>query len=85
MTSMADAESMRSVIDFSLLSMPLISGPRLGQLLVKKSSTAEIELETPNFLASTSRGTVPHLTPDNLRKLSTAKMIHVPFESLSVF
>jgi queuine tRNA-ribosyltransferase len=37
---------------------------RLGQLALPKRN----RIETPNFLAVTSRGVVPHLTPDNVAK-----------------
>ena len=40
------------------------AGPRLGRLLPASSPP----VMTPNFLALTSRGAVPHLTPDNIAK-----------------
>lgn len=36
------------------------SGPRLGRLTVEGRK----DLETPGFLAITSRGVIPHMTPD---------------------
>jgi queuine tRNA-ribosyltransferase subunit QTRTD1 len=43
------------------------AGARLGKLAFSGGRT----VETPNFFAITSRGAVPHVTPDNLSK-------HVP-------
>jgi hypothetical protein len=37
-----------------------IVGPRLGRLTIHGRN----QLDTPNFLAITSRGVVPHMTPD---------------------
>ncbi len=39
---------------------PDVAGPRLGRLSVKGRK----DLATPNFLAVSSRGVVPHITPD---------------------
>ncbi|TPX08725.1 uncharacterized protein E0L32_009787 [Thyridium curvatum] len=40
------------------------NGPRLAKLAVAGRKA----IETPNFVTVTSRGTVPHVTPDNLTK-----------------
>lgn len=40
------------------------STARLGRLALPKRPV----LETPNFFAITSRGVVPHLTPDNIAR-----------------
>jgi queuine tRNA-ribosyltransferase len=45
------------------------AGARLGRLAFSGSRN----VDTPNFFAITSRGAVPHVTPDNLSK-------HVPFQ-----
>ncbi|KAJ9134717.1 Queuine tRNA-ribosyltransferase accessory subunit 2 [Coniochaeta hoffmannii] len=48
-------------------------GARLGRLVFSGGRT----IETPNFFAITSRGAVPHITPDNLSK-------HVPVQGTYV-
>jgi len=40
------------------------AAPRLGSL----AAPGRALISTPNFIALTSRGTVPHITPDNVRK-----------------
>ena len=37
-------------------------GPRLGRLTLKGRNA----LDTPNYLGNTSRGAVPHITPDTM-------------------
>jgi queuine tRNA-ribosyltransferase len=49
------------------------AGARLGRLAFSGGRT----IETPNFFAITSRGAVPHITPDNLSK-------HVPVQATYV-
>lgn len=39
---------------------PSINGPRLGRLSIRGRK----DIQTPNFLALTSRGVAPHMTPD---------------------
>jgi hypothetical protein len=41
-----------------------VSGARVGTLCVKERK----ELETPNYIALTSRGVVPHISPDVLNE-----------------
>ena len=81
---MDDSEEMRSTVAFSLRASVSKLRPRLGRLSVKKPGSHELLLETPGMFVSTSRGTVPHLTRDHLEGTEASKMIHVPFESLSV-
>ncbi|TVY43225.1 Queuine tRNA-ribosyltransferase accessory subunit [Lachnellula subtilissima] len=50
--------------------------PRLGRLRVKGRQ----ELETPNFFAITSRGVVPHLTPDVISASTTIGGVHMALE-----
>jgi queuine tRNA-ribosyltransferase accessory subunit len=38
--------------------------PRIGRLALPRRKP----IETPNFLALTSRGTVPHMTPDTIAR-----------------
>ncbi|KAJ0159697.1 hypothetical protein CTA2_9254, partial [Colletotrichum tanaceti] len=40
------------------------SAARLGRLSLSKRNP----IETPNYIAVASRGVVPHVTPDNLKK-----------------
>jgi len=42
------------------------AGPRFGRLSIRQT-----RYRTPNFFAVTSRGVVPHLTPDVLSALYT--------------
>ncbi|KAF5384379.1 hypothetical protein D9615_003133 [Tricholomella constricta] len=51
-------------------------GPRLGTLVVRS-----ITLDTPTLLTSTSRGVIPHLSRDHVRKSPALAWLHVPFES----
>ncbi|TVY15766.1 Queuine tRNA-ribosyltransferase accessory subunit 2 [Lachnellula arida] len=50
--------------------------PRLGRLRVKGRQ----ELETPNFFAISSRGVVPHLTPDVISASTTIGGVHMALE-----
>jgi queuine tRNA-ribosyltransferase len=43
------------------------SAARIGRLALPNRRP----IDTPNFVASTSRGAVPHVTPDNLAKHTT--------------
>ena len=48
---------------FQILKNGLAGGAaRLGKLSLPKRRA----MDTPNFIALTSRGTVPHITPDNI-------------------
>lgn len=51
-------------------------GPRLGRLAVKSRQ----DLDTPNFLAVSSRGVVPHLTPDVISAHSRIGGVHMALE-----
>jgi len=52
------------------------TGPRLGRLAVKGRQ----ELETPNFLAVSSRGVAPHLTPDVISAHTKLGGVHMALE-----
>ncbi|TFK67636.1 hypothetical protein BDN72DRAFT_842823 [Pluteus cervinus] len=56
-------------------------GPRLGQLLSKRSGTPDQVIETPSFVTSTSRGVVPHLSRDHHRATKAIRWANVPFET----
>lgn len=49
---------------------------RLGRLAVPRREP----LDTPNFLAVTSRGVLPHLTPDNLARHATFPGVYMALE-----
>ncbi|KZS97876.1 tRNA-guanine transglycosylase [Sistotremastrum niveocremeum HHB9708] len=62
--------------------IPEVFGPRRGLIsFVRSESNDCIKLETPGLLVSTSRGVVPHLSRDNLRRTNVIRWINVPFES----
>lgn len=48
---------------------------RLGKIACWRNKERKV-MNTPNFLAYTVRGSVPHLTPDNLRE--------IPVEALEI-
>ncbi|CAG8581770.1 8052_t:CDS:2 [Funneliformis mosseae] len=52
---------------------------RLGRLTLIKNQEQKV-LDTPNLLAYTSRGCVPHLTPDNLSSIPLIGAINVTLE-----
>ncbi|KAM0255223.1 hypothetical protein ACHAQJ_005987 [Trichoderma viride] len=52
------------------------SAARLG----KMSLPGRKVIETPNFFAVTSRGAVPHLTPDNFRKHTSVSGVYMALE-----
>lgn len=55
---------------------PNVIGPRLGRLRVEGRD----ELDTPNFLALTSRGVIPHMTPDVVAGSTGIKGVHMALE-----
>lgn len=55
---------------------PNVCGPRLGRLRVEGRNG----LDTPNFLAITSRGVVPHMTPDVIASSTDIKGVHMALE-----
>ncbi|PMD21767.1 putative Queuine tRNA-ribosyltransferase-like protein [Hyaloscypha hepaticicola] len=55
---------------------PNAVGPRLGRL----SITGRREFETPNFFALTSRGVIPHLTPDVIAAHTRVGGVHIALE-----
>jgi queuine tRNA-ribosyltransferase accessory subunit len=52
------------------------AGPRLGRLVIKGRQ----DLETPNFFAVSSRGVVPHLTPDVISVHTSIGGVHMALE-----
>jgi queuine tRNA-ribosyltransferase subunit QTRTD1 len=53
-----------------------VIGPRLGRLTVHGRN----QLDTPNFLAVTSRGVVPHMTPDVVASSTDIRGVHMALE-----
>jgi queuine tRNA-ribosyltransferase subunit QTRTD1 len=53
-----------------------VAGPRLGKLSVK----GRHDVETPNFFAVTSRGVIPHLTPDVISSHTHIGGVHMALE-----
>ncbi|KAK5993234.1 Queuine tRNA-ribosyltransferase accessory subunit 2 [Cladobotryum mycophilum] len=49
---------------------------RLGRLSLPNRKL----IETPTFIVATSRGVVPHLTPDNLKKYSSVNAVYMGLE-----
>ncbi|KZV84281.1 tRNA-guanine transglycosylase [Exidia glandulosa HHB12029] len=74
-----------STISFKLKPDPSSSttatAGRLGTLLVTRPDGAQLDIETPNFLASTSRGAVPHLSRDHVLASSSTRGLHVTYDS----
>jgi hypothetical protein len=54
---------------------------RLGNLILIKNEQ-KLLLDTPNCLAYTARGCVPHLTPDNLHDIHLVEAVNVTLEHL---
>jgi queuine tRNA-ribosyltransferase subunit QTRTD1 len=55
---------------------PNLTGPRLGRLQVQGRK----DLETPNFIAVSSRGVVPHMTPDVIATSTQVGGVHMALE-----
>lgn len=73
-----NSPDMRLGKTFQLLSSPTKSScaPRLGQIALPGRRV----IQTPNYTAVTSRGAVPHLTPDNLRQHTTVGAAYLALE-----
>lgn len=50
--------------------------PRLGRLSLPNRHA----IHTPHYLASTSRGVVPHITPDTFRRDTGITGVYIPLE-----
>lgn len=78
---MASANSLPGTgrkILFEILSHidPSAAGPRLGRLSIH----GRRDVETPNFFAVTSRGVLPHLTPDVVAAHTNIGGVHMALE-----
>jgi queuine tRNA-ribosyltransferase accessory subunit len=65
------------MLNFTLTHLkPSAIGPRLGQL----HRGGRKIIETPHYVATTSRGVVPHVSHDALRKHTAVSSIHLGLE-----
>ena len=78
MASIDSNSEMSKKFLFRILSRadPSVVGPRLGLLAV----LGRKHLETPNFVAITSRGAVPHITPDLISSQTNIGGVHMALE-----
>jgi queuine tRNA-ribosyltransferase accessory subunit len=53
-----------------------LSGPRVGQLVVR----GRAPVSTPHFVVPTSRGVIPHVSPDILEKRTAISAIYLGLE-----
>lgn len=51
-------------------------GPRVGQFL----RGTHPAINTPHYVATTSRGVVPHVSPDILAKSTAVSAVYIPLE-----
>jgi queuine tRNA-ribosyltransferase subunit QTRTD1 len=51
-------------------------GPRVGELLRKGRAA----INTPHYIATASRGVVPHVSPDVLAKSTAVSAVYMPLE-----
>jgi queuine tRNA-ribosyltransferase subunit QTRTD1 len=71
------ADMLRFIIDHGEARL----GPRLGQLAVRGRSP----ISTPSYVASTSRGAVPHITQDILAKHTSIPAVYVGLEDCKLY
>jgi queuine tRNA-ribosyltransferase accessory subunit len=65
------------MLNFTLAHLkPSTIGPRLGQLRREGRKV----IQTPHYVATTSRGVVPHISHDTLRKHTAVSSIHLGLE-----
>lgn len=64
------------MVDFVLLKTTGALAPRLGRL----SLGGRKPISTPAFLGNTSRGVVPHMSPDNFSKHAASNGVYVALE-----
>ncbi|KAF9465051.1 hypothetical protein BDZ94DRAFT_1255195 [Collybia nuda] len=56
-------------------------GPRIGSAVFRRPNGAELTIETPGMLASSSRGVIPHLSRDHHNLTKAIRWVHIPFET----
>ena len=78
-----------TLLNFSLTSPnPTRYGPRFGNIILKRSrdlsdhNTSHVQIPTPNFLSTTSRGVLPHVSRDHYKLTDAILWVNVPFETL---
>ena len=72
-----EPDNMRKVCFHILKELtPGMSGSRMGRLVVLGRSP----LETPNFIAVSSRGVVPHMSPDVIAAHANMAGVHMALE-----
>ena len=64
------------MLEFTLLKTTGALAPRLGRISLAGRKTAL----TPGFIGNTSRGVIPHVSPDNFQKLAGVNGVYVPLE-----
>lgn len=77
------SDSGEGVMRFEVLKAALGDGAtaRLGRLTFPRRKV----LETPDFLSLTSRGVIPHITPDNLSKYVQVGGVYLGLEDCRFF
>jgi len=80
---MAEQAAMRNLeqlppemIEFTLLKTTGALAPRLGRISLVGRKT----IQTPAFIGNTSRGVIPHVSPDNFGKSVDVNGVYVPLE-----
>lgn len=63
---------------FDILSIAAAEG--CSSRLAKLTLPGRKAIETPNFTAMTSRGAVPHITPDNMRSHLPSSSVYLALE-----
>lgn len=71
-----DSDAKIAAFTVQKVALSASNGLRLGTL----SLPGTRPIQTPNFLAITSRGVVPHISPDILRKKTSVNGVYVALE-----
>ncbi|KZT22887.1 tRNA-guanine transglycosylase [Neolentinus lepideus HHB14362 ss-1] len=69
-----------STLSFLVSSSPS-STSRTGTLRLTRSDGTSLSLNTPGLVTATSRGVVPHLSPDLCAQTAAVRWVHTSFES----
>ena len=59
-------------------------GPRVGQLLRSRRARGAA-IDTPHYVATTSRGVVPHVSHDVLQKSTAVSVVYISLEDCKNF
>ena len=70
------AQMPEEMLAFTLETALQRSGPRVGRLVQKNRAA----IATPNYVAITSRGVVPHLSQDNIARHTKVKSLYLGLE-----